>query len=158
MYGENTNSELKNENTASVSHGGQQENVELITVINFIEQNMKTLSNYGEQSNPSGQEINLSKKRLTKETFKLLNKNLNFVATQTNFNKNTLNKELEDFYRRIKLKAHFKNPPKKAPFTDEDIFRKPTNKTCVPNNNHHCIEIFIEATRNEINNEIEKTK
>ena len=28
----------------------------------------------------------------------------------------------------------------------------------VPNNNHHSIETFIEATHNEINNEIEKTK
>ena len=50
MYRNNTNSESKNENTASVSHGGQQENVELITIINFIEQTMKTLSSYGEQS------------------------------------------------------------------------------------------------------------
>ena len=34
---------------APVSHGGQQEYVDLITVINFIEQTMKTLSNYLEQ-------------------------------------------------------------------------------------------------------------
>ena len=56
----------------------------------------------------------------------MLNKNLNFVLTQTNFNKTTLNKELEDFYRRIKVKAHFKNPQNKAPFTDKDIQK--TNK------------------------------
>ena len=37
------------------------------------------------------------------------------------------------------------------------IFRKLTNKTSVSNNNHHSIVTFIEATRNEINNEIEKT-
>ena len=36
--------------------------------------------------------------------------------------------------------------------------RKPTNKTWVPNNNHHSIELFIEATRNEINNKIETRK
>ena len=102
--------------------------------------------------------VPLSKKRFTKETSKLLNKNLNFVPPQTNFNKTTLNKELEDFHRHIKLKAHFKNPENKARFTEEDIFRKLTNKTCVPNNNHHSIETFLEATRNEINNEIEKTK
>ena len=65
---------------------------------------------------------------------------------------------MEDFYRSIKLKAHFKNPENKVRFTEEDIFRKPTNKTCVPNNNHHSTETFIEATRNEINNEIEKMK
>ena len=49
IYRNNINSESKNENTASVSRWGQQENVELITVISFIEQTMKTLSNYGEQ-------------------------------------------------------------------------------------------------------------
>ena len=49
MYGNNINLELKNENMASVSHVGQQKNVELITVINFIEKTMKNLSNCGEQ-------------------------------------------------------------------------------------------------------------
>ena len=43
------NFEIKNKNTASVSHGGQQENIQLIAIINLIEQTMKTLSNYGEQ-------------------------------------------------------------------------------------------------------------
>ena len=65
---------------------------------------------------------------------------------------------MEDFYRRIKLKAHFKNPENKARSTEEGVFRKPTNKTWVPNNNHHSIDIFMEAAHNEINNEIEKTK
>ena len=50
IYKSNIISESKNESTASVSHGGQQENVQLITIINFIEQTTKTLSNYEEQS------------------------------------------------------------------------------------------------------------
>ena len=87
-----------------------------------------------------------------------MNKNLNFVPTQINFNKTTLKKELEDFYRHIKIQAHFKNPENKSCFTKEDLFRKRTNKTWVPNNNHRSIETFIEATRNETDNEIEKTK
>ena len=49
MYKSKIISESKNENTTTVSHGGQQENPKLITVINFIEQTMRTLSNYGEQ-------------------------------------------------------------------------------------------------------------
>ena len=88
-----------------------------------------TKSTSGLQSDPRGQVINLSKNRFTKETFKLLNKNLNSVTTQTNFNKTTLNKEMEDFYRRIKLKAHFKNSENKARVAEGDIFIKPTNKT-----------------------------
>ena len=65
---------------------------------------------------------------------------------------------MEDFYRRVTLKAHFKNAENKGRFTKQDIFRKPTNKTWFPNNNHHSIETFIEATRNEINNEIKNMK
>ena len=65
---------------------------------------------------------------------------------------------MEDFYRRIKLKAHFKKAENKGRFTEEDIFRKPTNKIWVPNNHHRSMETFIEATHNEINNEIIKTK
>ena len=49
IYKNNIISELKNENAASVSHRDEQENVQLITVINFMKQTMKTLSNYGEQ-------------------------------------------------------------------------------------------------------------
>ena len=43
VYKSNIISKSKNENTTSVCHGGQQENVQLITVINFTEQTMKTL-------------------------------------------------------------------------------------------------------------------
>ena len=64
---------------------------------------------------------------------------------------------MEDFYKRIKFKAHFKNPENKVRFTEEDIFRKSINKTWVGNNNHHSIKTFIEATPNEINNKIKKT-
>lgn len=38
----------KNDNTASVLNSGQQENVNFFTVINFVEQTIKTLTNYRE--------------------------------------------------------------------------------------------------------------
>ena len=43
MYESNIISESKNKNTTSVSHGEQEENVQLITVISFKERAMKTL-------------------------------------------------------------------------------------------------------------------
>ena len=90
------------------------------------------------------------------ETFKLLNKNLNFVPTQTNFSKSMLNEEFEDFYRSIKLKGHFKNAENKDRFSEEtyseNLQTKPGYQTTIT------IETFLEATRNEINNEIKKTK
>ena len=64
---------------------------------------------------------------------------------------------IDRFDCNFKLKAHFENLQKKVRFT-KDIFKNPTSKTWIPNNKHHSKEIFIEATRNEINNETEKTK
>ena len=71
---------------------------------------MKTYSNFGEllktqlQSDPV---VKLSKKWFTKETVKLLNQNLSFVPAQTDLSDTTLDKELDDFYRRIELKSLF---------------------------------------------------
>ena len=114
MYRSKINSESKNEIMASVFHGCEQENVELITVTSFIEKTMKTLANYGEQLkiqlgfNLTQQENQLTLvKKDSRKKRSNLNKNLNFVPTQTNFNKTTLKKELEDFYRHIKIQTFF---------------------------------------------------
>ena len=76
---------------------------------------------------------------------------------QKYFNKKKCFNETNGFYRRIKLKAHFKDQTNKSK-TGEDIFRKPTDKTWIPSKNHHTIETFIEATNNEINEEIAHIK
>ena len=110
------------------------------------------------QSDPAGQVINLSTKRFYKDTFKLLNKNLNFVPAQKTINKDTINKQFEDFFRQIKLRAHFKNKKNKNLSSEEDRFKKQTNKNWIPTNNHRSREIFIEATRNEIQEKTEKTR
>ena len=52
----------------------------------------------GHQFDPTGNVINLSNKTFTKETFQLLNKNLNFTPTPSIFNENQLNKEIADFF------------------------------------------------------------
>ena len=46
---------------------------------------------------PAGQVINVSTKRFYKDTFKLLNKNLNFVPAQKNYQQRYNNKQFEDF-------------------------------------------------------------
>ena len=63
------------------------------------------------QSDPNGNIINLTKHSFTKAEYKLLNKNLNFIPTPKVYNKNELDADLNDFFRRIKLKAYFKNTP-----------------------------------------------
>ena len=95
---------------------------------NFVKLERTIENTTGLQFDPAGQIINSNKKQFTKETFKHLNINFNFVPTQTNFNNTTINKELKDIYRHIKLKAYFKNPKSKARFTKEEIFRKPNKK------------------------------
>ena len=62
------------------------------------------------------------------ETVKLLNKNLNFVPTQTNFSKSTLNEEFEDFYRILNSKAILKMPRTRTSLV---------KKTWVSDKNHH---------------------
>ena len=92
------------------------------------------------QSDPAGQVINLSTKIFCKDTFKLLKNNLNFVPTQKTINKDTINKQFEDFFRLIKLKVYFKNKKNKDLYSEEDRFKKQTNKNWIPTNNHHSIE------------------
>ena len=61
------------------------------------------------KSDPSGQVINLSKHSFSLDTFKLLNKNLNFVPITKKYNKKQLDNDTENFFRLIKLRAHFKD-------------------------------------------------
>ena len=99
---------------------------------NFIKL-LKTLEDaISFQSDPAGQVINLSTKRFCKGTFKLLNKNLNFVPTQKTINIDTINKQFEHFFRQIKLRAYFKNKKNKNLSSEEDRFKKATNKIWVP--------------------------
>ena len=100
-----------------------------------------------------GNVINLSNKTFTKETFQLLNKKLNFIATPSIFNKNQLNKELDDFFRLIKLKAYFKDNNMYNPSTEDQLFKPKTNKKWRPDKNHHTVETYIEATKNALETE-----
>ena len=98
------------------------------------------------QSYPAGHVISLSNKSFTKDVCKLLNKNLNFVPAEKNFDKKTFDKEINSFYRRIKLKPHFKEAASNQYLTEDEIFKKPSSKLWVPTRNHHTIETFIKAT------------
>ena len=58
---------------------------------------------------PDRNVINLTNHFFSRDTFKLLNKNLNFIPTPDVCNEQKLDKELQNFYRLIKLKGYFKN-------------------------------------------------
>ena len=59
---------------------------------------------------------------------------MNFVTTQNKINKMELYNQMEGFYRRTKLKAHF------------------WDKT------HHILNTFVEAIKEDINEQLSKTK
>ena len=46
---QSTTTEFKNGNAASATNRGQQENIDLFKVMNFVEESMKNLSNHEEQ-------------------------------------------------------------------------------------------------------------
>ena len=84
--------------------------------------------------------------------YKLLSKSLNFDPTIKKFKK-ILDEEINDFYRLIKLKAHFRDNTELKEQTAEEIFKKPTNKKWALNKNH-TIETFIDATKSGTKDEL----
>ena len=101
---------------------------------NFIKMWRTTENSTGLYFDLPGNVINLNNKYYM---YKRLGKNLNFVLTIKNFNKKLLDEEMNDFYRRIEMKVHFRDNTKVKEQTNEDIFKKPINKKCVPYKYHY---------------------
>ena len=77
----------------------------------------------------------------TKDIFKLLNKNLNFIS-MFKTKKQKLYIEMESFFRLVKLKAYFKDQYNHKLNTDDQNFKPQSNKKWTPNKNHHTIETY----------------
>ena len=86
----------------------------------------------------------------TMAKYKLLNKNLNFIPTPKVYNKNELDADLNDFFRRIKLKAYFKDTPNNKNHDESRLFKQNKSKKWTPPNNHHTINTSIEAVKKDI--------
>ena len=124
--------------------------------MNFIQQTMATLQNYKEQlkhclnkvvvskQRPDGCVVNLSKHSFSKDTYKLLTKNLSFIPTLGIYSKSKLNDELQNFYCLIKLKAYFKETETTTKKDENTIFIPEKQKPWTPSQNHHSIETFID--------------
>ena len=79
-----------------------------------------------------------------------MNKNLNFIPTPKVYNKSELDKDLNDFFRRIKLKAYFKDMPNNKNDDESILFKQSKNKKWTPPNNHHTISTYVEAVKKYI--------
>ena len=102
------------------------------------------------QSDSNGNIINLTKHSFTKTEYKLLNKNLNFIPTPKVYNKNERDADLNDFFRRIKLKAYFKDTPNNKNDDESRLFKQNKNKKWTPPNNHHTINTYVGAFKKDI--------
>ena len=143
-----------------MTNSGQQENIDLINQIrrtnygNFVKIRRTIENSTRFQSDPAGNVINLSDKYFTKDVHRLRNINLNFVPTIKKYNKELLDEEINDFYWLIKLKVHSRDNTKVKELTEEEIFKKPSNKKWAPNKNRNIIKTFIEATKSGIKDEL----
>eukprot|EP00795_Rhopilema_esculentum_P000471 gene471-10148_t len=143
------NRNQKNETTASMYHGG------LTDMLTALNETTKAIT--GTINDPFGQVINLSNFKFSLSEFKLLNKNLNFCPTPLPYKTKKLEEDMKEFFRKIKLKAHFNNAEEtledeeetdEQQADEERIFRKKSRWT--PYNVHHTVEIFIEAVKSDI--------
>ena len=75
-----------------------------------------------------GQVINLSGEGFTKNEYKLLGYNLNFIPTPEKLNKKEIMENINNFNRRVKLKSHFGETPPK-----EGLYFKSNSKWEPPN-------------------------
>ena len=90
--------------------------------------------------------------------FKLLNKDLNFCLTPGKYNKSKYTKDINDFIRRIKLKAQFKTTQPRAKKNVIQFTKNSFEKKWIPKETHKTIETFIEAFNKELEIEEKKKK
>ena len=106
------------------------------------------------KSDPSGNVINLSKHLFSLDTLKRLNKNINFVPTPKKDNKKQLDNDAENFFRLIKLRAHFKNINPKSNIDQENLpFQIKNKQKWKPKDTHRNVSTFVDLVQNDLNKE-----
>ena len=106
------------------------------------------------KAEPSGNVKNSSKHSCSFDTYKLLNKNLNFIPTLKRYNKNQLSSDLQNLFRLNKLRAHFKDDTcaAKVNQSNEQVLFKIKNKEkWTPKVTHHTVSTYIDLVKNNIN-------
>ena len=93
--------------------------------------------------------MNLSSKVFSKAAFEFLNKNLNFCPVPGGYDRLNLNTDLQRFFRRIKLRAHFDKPDPNHIPSESELFARP-DKNWTPKFNHHSVDTFISCVTKEL--------
>ena len=72
--------------------------------------------------------------------------------------KTHLIKELMIFYRRIRLKLHFKDTINHLHLREDELYKSLFSNSWIPPKNHHTVKTFKEPTNNDTDAEIKRTK
>ena len=72
------------------------------------------------------------------------------MPTPEVYNRKKLDNDLNNFFRLIKLKAHFKDSTNKDTDDENTMFIVNKNKGWTPDKNHHTIDTFVEAVKEDI--------
>ena len=88
------------------------------------------------------------------DTFKLLNKNLNFIPTPKKYNKKQRDTDAENFFRLIKLRTHFKDINTKSNIDQGSLrFQIKNKQKWTLTDTHHDVSTFINLVQNDLNKE-----
>ena len=72
---------------------------------------------------------------------------MNFIPNPGKYNKKDFNNDTDTYFRRIMLRAHFKND---EPYQYEGFSNK-NNSSWTPKNVHHSIKTYMQAVQNDLN-------
>ena len=109
----------------------------MLTLIAFASR----LENQDLLQNPSGNVVNLSKYTFSIPEYNILGKNLNLCPTPGNYNNTTLQTDISNFLRKIKLKAHFGATENENNNKKEFYIKKQKKHMDPKTNTSHCTNI-----------------
>ena len=93
-------------------------------------------------------------------TYKVLNKNLNFVPILKQYNQKQLDTDTENFIRLLKLRARFKDANETQTLDQlYEPFKVKNKAKWTPKETHHILKTFIDLVQHDINEiKIKKVK
>ena len=83
----------------------------------------------------------------------MLNKYLNFCPTPGKYSKTIYDNDIQNFIRKVKLKAHFKTTDLSEKIDGNFYIKSSTNKQWTPKETHNTAETFIEAFKSKLQKE-----
>ena len=109
---------------------------------------------------PTWKYFKLSKHSFSLNTYKLFNKNLNFVPTPKQYSQKQLDTDTKNFFRFLRVRAFFKDANETQ--TSNQLYQPlkvKKNKKLTPKETYHTVKPTIDLVRHDINEiKIKKVK